>query len=135
MRFLCAIALIISLQMNLRAADTQSLHDRLVQSTFWIRTTNQGVGTGWVVDAPRRWVITNLHVVGDQDRVEAFGVVVKDGAPVTERSYYLENQKRLHEDGHAVRGKVIRRSESSDLALVEFEKLPPGMSALALSKT
>ncbi|MCE9534132.1 MAG: trypsin-like peptidase domain-containing protein [Planctomycetes bacterium] len=116
------------------ADDALNVHDRLLHATAWIRTTTQGVGTGWVVDAERRWLITNLHVVGDQDRVEAFFVDEKDGKPISERSYYLENQKKLHEDGRAVRGKVIRRSEASDLALVELEKLPSGIKALPLAE-
>ena len=108
-------------------------YSRLLRSTAWIRTTTQGVGAGWVVDAKRRWLITNLHVVGDQDRVDAFFVDAKDSMPNTEREHYLENQKKLHDEGKAVRGKVIARRESSDLALVELEKLPDGVAALPLA--
>ncbi len=110
------------------------IHQRLLFSSAWVRTTTQGVGTGWVVDVEKKWLVTNLHVVGDQDRVEAFFVAQRDGRPISERSYYLENQKLLHEQGRAVRGKVILRREASDLALVELEKLPEGIKALPLAK-
>lgn len=109
--------------------------DRLVHATAWVRTTTQGVGTGWIVDAKRKWLITNLHVVGEQDRIEAFFAVEQDGKLIAERQYYLENQKTLHEQGKAVRGKVIARREKSDLALVELEKLPDGVVALPLADT
>ena len=84
-----------------------------------------------------RWLITNLHVVGDQDRVEAFFPVEQKGKNtpfLTQRLYYLENQKRLHEEGRAVRGKVILRREKSDLALVELAKIPDGIQSLPLAR-
>lgn len=114
-------------------ADGPDVHARLLKSTAWVRTTTQGVGTGWVVDAKRCWLVTNLHVVGEQDRVEAFFPVERDGRTVAERQFYLENQKQLHEDGRAVRGKVILRREASDLALIELEGLPKGFAALPLT--
>jgi S1-C subfamily serine protease len=122
------------LPMCARADDGPAVHARLLKSTGWLRTTTEGVGTGWVVDAKRRWLITNLHVVGDQDRVEVFFPVERDGKVVVERQFYLENQKSLHEEGRAVRGKVIRRDEKSDLALVELDKLPEGIVAISLAE-
>src|SRR4051794_23955270 len=115
-------------------ADGVEVHARLLKSTAWVRTTTEGVGTGWVVDAKRRWLVTNLHVVGDQDRVEAIFPVERDGRVVAERQYYLENQAALHEQGRAVKGKVILRRPASDLALVELEKLPEGIVALPLAE-
>jgi S1-C subfamily serine protease len=134
MRMTLAASVIFLLPGLLRAADAADLHTRLLFATAWVRAATEGVGAGWVVDAKRRWLITNLHVVGDQDRVEAIFVVTKDGKPISERSYYLENQKRLHEQGRAVRGKVILRRLSSDLALIELDKLPEGITALPLAQ-
>jgi len=135
MRFFLAPILLTLVPVVLHAEGSPQIHDRLLQATAWVRTTTQGVGTGWVVDAKRRWLVTNLHIVGDQERVEAFFVVREDGKPITERRYYLENQKRLHEEGLAVRGKTILRHENSDLALVELEKLPEGVTDLPLATT
>ena len=128
---LCSL-IVASLFAQVKAGDDVS--SRLVRSTAWVRTTTQGVGTGWVVDVKRRWLITNLHVVGEQDRVEAFFPVERDGKLVAERQFYLENQKTLHEEGKAVRGKVILRRETSDLALIELEKLPAGVQAMPLAE-
>jgi len=120
--------------MSLVIANGLTVPDKLLHATAWVRASAQGVGTGWVVDAERRWLVTNSHVVGEQDRVEAFFVVEENGRPITERSYYLENQKKLHEDGQAVRGRVILRRPSSDLALIELDKLPPGTGGLKLAE-
>ena len=120
---------------SLRGDDGPAVYDKLLQSTAWVRSATEGVGTGWVVDARRRWLVTNLHVVGDRDGIEAFFVAEKDGRPIGERQFYLENQTKLHEEGRAVRGKVMLRRKSSDLALIELEKLPPGIAALPLAKT
>ena len=116
---------------TLHAATRPEVHGRLLYSTAWIRTS-QGVGTGWIVDQSKRFMVTNLHVVGDAEKVEAFFVALKDVCPITERNYYLENQKALHEQGRAVRGRVIARREASDLALVELDRLPDGIAALPL---
>lgn len=127
-------AILIALLLPQIPPEPAEIAGRLTRATVWIRTPTQGVGTGWIVDAKRRWLITNLHVVGEQDRVEAFFAVELDGRFITERQYYLENQKSLHEQGHAVRGKVIARREKSDLALIELEQLPKGSSVLPLAE-
>lgn len=127
-------AILIALLLPQIPPEPAEIAGRLTRATVWIRTPTQGVGTGWIVDAKRRWLITNLHVVGEQERVEAFFAVELDGRFITERQYYLENQKSLHEQGHAVRGKVIARREKSDLALIELEQLPKGSSVLPLAE-
>lgn len=131
MRFLAIVLLALG---AVSRASSDDVPNRLIRATAWVRTTTQGVGTGWVVDVKRRWLITNLHVVGEQDRVEAFFAVERDGKLIADRQYYLENQKTLHEEGKAVRGKVILRREKSDLALIELEKLPTGVEALPLAE-
>jgi tetratricopeptide (TPR) repeat protein len=40
----------------------------------------------------------------------------------------------LHDQGRAVRGKVVLRRDASDLALIELEKLPDGITALPLAE-
>jgi S1-C subfamily serine protease/Flp pilus assembly protein TadD len=133
MRTLLSLLLLEISSLTVRADDAPAIHARLLKSSAWVRTTTQGVGTGWVADAERSWLVTNLHVVGEQDRVEAFFPAEDNGRLVAERLYYLENQKRLHESGRAVRGKVVLRQEASDLALVELETLPAGVVALPLA--
>jgi tetratricopeptide (TPR) repeat protein len=75
-------------------------------------------------------------VVGDQNKVEClFAVEQKKDEPyIVQRQYYLQNQKKLHDEGHAVFGKVIARREKSDLALVELEKVPDGVRAIPLAR-
>ncbi len=129
-----SLAIILLVACNTSRTCSEELPDRLIAATAWVRTTTQGVGAGWVVDAKRRWLITNLHLIGEQDRVEAFFAVRRKGKLIAERQYYLENQKALHEEGKAVRGKVILRSEKRDVALIELEKIPGGVAALPLAE-
>src|SRR5262245_11275335 len=110
------------------------LCSRLISATAWIRTKTQGVGTGWIADRGRRWLVTCLHVVGDQDRAEVIFPVRREGAWITERAHYIENQQALHEQGTAVWGKVILRQEKADLALIELEQIPERVTELRLSE-
>jgi len=128
-----SIALVLVFAVSASADDQPPMRDRLVHATAWVRAGAQGVGTGWVVDAKKKLLITNLHVVGEQDRVEAFFIDDVDGMPISERDHYLKNQASLHERGRAVGGKVIAREPKCDLALIELTALPPRVIALPLA--
>src|SRR5262249_27508585 len=83
-------------------------------------------GTGWVVDRDRRLLVTNYHLVGNQDRVNVVFPLYENGRLVAERSAY-RNAPR-------VRGSVLDVDPRRDLALVELESLPAGVTALPLAK-
>lgn len=99
-------------------------------TTVWLRSEQHGFGTGWVVDAERRWLVTARHVVGDRPTVEAY---FPDGSHILRR-HYLEQQQDLRTRGRIVTGKVIARRDHADLALIELEQLPKGTPALRLAK-
>jgi S1-C subfamily serine protease len=92
-----------------------------------------GAGTGFLVDAQRRWLVTARHVVANTGGGLAGAVVVvfaqtRDGALITDAAYYRKNWQTL-----AVRGKVIYESVRRDMAVLEVEKLPRGMKPLELA--
>ena len=80
---------------------------------------------GFVVDAGKRWLVTCRHVVADRPAVDVYFPWHRDGRLVTDRADYLGNRPLFRERGLLVTGKVIRRDDAADLALVELESLPP----------
>lgn len=78
---------------------------------------DEGLGSGVLVSADGK-IVTNAHVVGSSDTV---GVIFK---PVTEGAEIKEADVRL--------GRVVRRDEVADLALIQVDDVPPSAKALAV---
>jgi len=116
---------------DFNAAD---LYEKCVKSAVFIITPmkdGQAAGSGSLIDAERRYVITNYHVVGDTDLVWVqFPIRNKDGSLMTEKKKYIERIPA----GQALKGKVLFRDKSRDLALVQLDKLPPDTHAIPLAK-
>jgi S1-C subfamily serine protease len=104
-------------------------------SCAWVRAANDGAGAGFVVDVERRLLVTCRHVVADRETVEVFFAWRRGGELVTAKREYLGNRPALRDRGRLVGGKVLRRSDATDLALVELESLPPGTRAVSLAAT
>ncbi|HEX3313282.1 MAG TPA: hypothetical protein VHR72_00260, partial [Gemmataceae bacterium] len=82
-------------------------------------------GTGALVDADRRLVVTDLHVVGAAEFVEiAFPKFDEAGEPILDVGRYQHDR---------IRGQVVCREPRVDLALVQIERLPPGAVPLAIA--
>jgi RNA polymerase sigma factor (sigma-70 family) len=114
--------------------DAAELYTRGVKSTVFIVTPLKdgiSMGSGSLIDAEKRYVLTNYHVVGEGDSVYVqFPVRNKDGGLMTDKKKYMERIPA----GQALRGKVLHRDQSRDLALVQLDKLPPDARALPLAK-
>ncbi len=102
-------------------------------SVVYLRADPDGVGTGWVVDAEKKHILTCRHVVGEQTKLEVFFPEFRRGALVSDATEYLGRRPRLRESGRLVTGKVLRTSDELDLALIELPALPPGTRALPLA--
>ena len=110
-------------------ADVQ-IYQQTLRSTVWVLAKGSdgtSSGTGVLVDAERKLVITNAHVVGDSRAAVIFFAENKDGQPIVDRDHYLKNVKRL-----GIRGRVIGVDRKRDLALVELQKLPAEAQAIDL---
>lgn len=104
---------------------------RTLNSTVWVLTKSSGEtssGTGVLVDAEKRLIVTNFHVVGEARTAVVFFPDVKDGQPVVERKHYLTKVKKL-----GIRGKVIGTDRKRDLALIELSRLPENAEAIRLA--
>src|SRR6185295_12884079 len=109
-------------------ADDSVLFRKTLRATCWVQTPNGGHGTGWVVDHEQRLVITNKHVVGTFDEASVMFPMFKDGSLVTAAGEYLNQADKLK-----VSGKVLARDDKRDLALIQLDRLPEGVTALALA--
>jgi len=89
------------------------------------------MGAGTLIDARKRYVLTNYHVVDGVDSVYVqFPVRQKDGTLVTDRKAYIERIPA----GQALKGKVLYRDKTRDLALVQLDRLPPNTAAIPLAR-
>jgi S1-C subfamily serine protease len=114
--------------------DSAALYERCVRSSVFVacpRKDGHQTGTGTLIDADRRLVLTSAQVVGSGPVFCQFPVRAKDGGLVTDQRKYLDRIS----SGQALKGTVLHRDESRDLALVELDRLPPDTSALPLAKT
>lgn len=113
-------------------ADVETYRNTL-NCTSWVLAKSDGEtssGTGVLVDAEKKLMITNFHVVGDARSTVVFFPAMKNGKPIVERSHYLKNVKKL-----GVRGRVLAIDRKRDLALIELDRIPEGVTAIALADT
>jgi tetratricopeptide (TPR) repeat protein len=79
-----------------------------------------------VVDARRRLIVTNDHVLEGIDSVRVAFPAVKDGRVVNDAEFYFEG-------GKLITSTVIDSSRQRDLALVQLDALPDGVPDLPLA--
>jgi tetratricopeptide (TPR) repeat protein len=115
------------------ALSPKEIYHKLLPSTCWVvheqRVGSGSVysfGTGWVVDALRRLIVTNHHVVDDVDVVGVVFPILKNGRAVNDERVYQNVADRIN-------GTVIDRSRERDLALIQLARLPASAPALALA--
>jgi tetratricopeptide (TPR) repeat protein len=111
-----------------RPFSPKEIYHNLLPSTclvIWQKQAGSGIdrgwGTGWVVDARRRLIVTNHHVVDGFDVVRVGFPIMKDGRIVNDERVDL------------ITGTVIDRSKQRDLALILLATLQAGAPALRLA--
>lgn len=111
-------------------ADAQA-YQKTLRSTAWVITSdadNQtSTGTGVYVDAEKKLLLTNAHVVGDSRKAVVFFPTEKDGKLAVRRKHYLANILKL-----GIQGNVVAVDRKRDLALIELPKTPAGVEAIEL---
>ena len=115
---------------------SEELYRRVVPSTAVIYKSQGpffGAGTGFLVDAEERLLVTARHVVenasgGIAPAAHVIFAQTAGGEVIAEASYYRNNWQKL-----AVKGKVVYESVRCDMAILQLEKLPPGVKALPLA--
>ncbi len=123
------------------AGANEKIYQQTIRSVVLIVTPRGSLGTGFVVDAARRIVVTANHVPGQDDQVTCyFPQQASDGAVINDRGYYFDivkkNGKTSLVDKHqlGINGRVVGRNPKADVALIQLDRLPPGAEALALGR-
>ena len=115
-------------------ADAEN-YKRTLGGTTWVIASdaedNTSSGTGVLVDAQRKLMITNAHVVGDSRKVVVFFPHIKNDVPHVKKKHYLDNIIKLK---LGLQGKVLAVDRKRDLALVELNRLPEGAKAIELAE-
>jgi tetratricopeptide (TPR) repeat protein len=113
-------------------ADTngRDIYRKTLHSTAFIIVplkNGTATGTGWVVDAKNKLIVTNHHVVEENPRILClFPLFDKEGAVKADRADYKE------ENGY--RCKLIHIDKKKDLALIQVtDRLPDGTTELKLA--
>src|SRR5262245_5110707 len=113
--------------------DVRDLYKKVVKSSVFIVTpvrASHRIGSGSLIDVEKKLVLTSYHVVDEEETVFVqFPMFVKDKM-ITDKKVYMDNIPA----GLAIKGKVIFRDKTRDLALVELASVPPGTPAIKLAK-
>lgn len=114
-------------------SDGSKVYRQVVPSVVWVHSP-QGrglaTGSGALVDRERRLVLTNYHVVDNEDRVRVFFPAFRNERVISEKSYYSDRIRQL-----AIPGRVVARDTKADLALIQIDRVPKGVPALTISAT
>ena len=70
-----------------------------LRGTAWVITPTKGKGTGWVVDRDRKWLITNLHVVGEHETVDVVFPLYRAGRLITDAHLLHPEHARIAAPG------------------------------------
>lgn len=114
---------------------TGNIYKRSIKSVVWVFDSVGGgkarTGSGTLIDAKDRIIITNYHVVGDDpDVMVLFPILDKSGNVLNDRKDYLA----LIQSGRAPKGKVLAIEKKRDLALVQVSEIPKDTQAIRIAK-
>jgi len=114
-------------------ASGNAVYRHVLKSVAWIvlplGNDEFAMGTGTLVDRTNRLILTNNHVVRNGPSIHVFFPNFRAGRPIAERDNYLAQLQK--EDD--IPGTVVATDVLRDLALVQVERVPNGIEALALA--
>lgn len=129
----CIGAVLLSGWFSLPAFADNGVYRKVAPSAVWF--FERGFATGVLVDVANRLVLTAEHAVRDVVRAGKSDVKVifaqTDAKKnvVTEKGFYgFEKKKVLF-----IPGRVVYSNRLQDLALIQLDKVPPGVAALPLA--
>lgn len=112
-------------------SDGAKVYKKVIHSVVWVHSTRDkglATGSGTLVDREKRLVLTNYHVVEDNPRARVFFPYFRDGKPIAEKKYYTDRAKEL-----GIAGKVLAVEKTVDLALIQLDHLPDGVTAVPVA--
>ncbi len=109
----------------------------LKSSTFILAVTrdgqNIGAGSGSLIDAKNRLVLTNHHVAGDSTKIAVFFPNYdRNGKLVAEKRQFMEQFR--NQSNKIIEAKVVATDPNCDLCILQLSRLPSGVEALPFAK-
>lgn len=127
---LIGIVLLLGTGAELRADET--IYRKVIQATPWVLSPidekRQSMGSGVLVHAGRRLVLTSWHVVEDRPSAVVFFPALTRPDDQCSPRYYLSRIKTL-----GIRGRVIATDKKRDLAVIQLQRIPRMTHALPLA--
>ena len=109
---------------NLSDLPAQQIYDQAIHSVVLI-LTDEGSGSGVLIDKERRLIVTNQHVTGTAVTVSVvFPYRDRNGTLRKDLDFYLNNVEWLIDNNYATGGRVIAQNVRNDLAIVQLDWLP-----------
>jgi hypothetical protein len=131
-RMLLALAAVAaSLALGVPAWADAKVYEEALKSTTWVLTKTSGKtssGTGVLVDAEKKLVVTNFHVVGEARTAIIFFPAMEGSKPIVTRKHYVDNVRTL-----GIRGRILGVDRKRDLALIQLDKLPESAKAIPMA--
>jgi predicted Zn finger-like uncharacterized protein len=119
---------------------SERVYERVCKSTVLMMSLTKigdkvrvGQGSGTLIDATNRLVLTNEHVVEGSKEMAVFFQAFANGRRIGEMSFFMEQLKAKKTE--VIRGRVLYTKKRVDLALVQLDRLPPDTPALAIANT
>jgi hypothetical protein len=114
------------------ARGDEAVYKATLPSTAWIITKVDGTtskGTGVLVNAEKKLVVTNFHVVGEARTAIVFFPDLREGEPIVTPRHYTDNYTQhsgdlSNEKSLAILGFVRAVDRKRDLAVAELSRLP-----------
>ena len=102
----------------------QQIYNQAIHSVVLI-LTNEGSGSGVLIDKERRLVVTNQHVTGPAATVSViFPYRDRNNELIKDVGFYADNVEWLVDNNYATGGRVIAQNVENDLAIVQLNWLP-----------
>lgn len=110
----------------------EQVYQNILPGTVWVKA-NLGAGkvsfgSGALVDEKRKWVVTNVHVVDNQNQVTVFFPSRKKDEVIAEKLFYVVNEPKM-----SLTGRVIFRDAKRDIAIIELPQLPEDAKAIKIA--
>src|SRR5215203_3940731 len=107
----------------------RALFDRTARGTVHLATLENGkaraAGSGWVIDAKRKWLLTNFHVLPSGGKCLATFPQFTNGRVISDPAKYDLNK--------GIPGIVIDSDPRADLSLVQLDRLPDDARQLEMA--
>ncbi len=107
----------------------QTAYEKTLRSTALV-LTGEASGTGVLVDADQRLLVTGYHVIAGQSEVNVVFPDRVQGRVIAEGRHYQKKLANLK-----IHGTVKAIDPSRDLAVIELDRIPSDVQAIQLAET